>query len=152
MPTEVDLHILRSAVRQAKMDSGRLPTEEEGLDMLVRRPADWPDAAPWTPYLDSLEPPRDAWGNVYAYVLDANLPGGFGIYSCGRDGVISSNGNDLDDLNTWNRARPWAAYYAKQMRRVQIRRSAMPFAVALLVAGGIIARAWAGSGPAHRVL
>jgi hypothetical protein len=152
MTEEADLCILRSTVREAKMHSGRLPTQEEALSVLVRRAANWPDGVPWMPYLDTTELPCDGWGNAYVYVLDANLPGGFGIYSCGRDGVTSSNGNDLDDLNTWNYARPWAAYYEKQMRSDEIRRSAMLLAVTLLVAGGIITLAWAGSKPAHRAV
>lgn len=131
------------------MNSGRLPTEEEGLSVLVRRPLDWPKEVLWMSCLDTEVVPCDAWGNAYVYVLDANLPAGFGIYSCGQDGMTFSNGNDLDDVNTWNHAKPWAAYYAKQRRIDQIRRLATPLAVTLLVVAGMIALAWAASKPGH---
>ena len=49
----------------------------------------------------------DAWGNRYQFV-EQNDPGLFGsnssvhVYSLGKDGKTKSNGNDLDDINSWN--------------------------------------------------
>lgn len=50
------------------------------------------------------EPPKkDPWGNPYRCVrrFDGERES-FGVYSTGRDGVTKSEGNDADDLNSWN--------------------------------------------------
>lgn len=119
LPAEAEVKMLRSAVRQFYMDMGRLPMEEEGLAILLRKPHDWPETIEWAPYLEPMEIPTDAWGHDYVHVVDANLRAGFGIYSCGLDGITSSGGNDEDDINTWNHRRPWDDYYARLRRRRQ---------------------------------
>jgi len=118
---------------------GRLPTPEEGLDMLIHQPADWPGQIPWTPFLEVSTVPRDAWGNRFIYVLDPELAEGFGIYSCGRDGMSFSNGNDRDDLNTWSRERPWLACYEDRMNGVDVRSCAIGLGITLLVVAASVA-------------
>ena len=117
MRDEAHVKLLRSAVRQFCMDCGRLPTQEEGLEALIHRPGDWPQDVEWMPYLETTNLPTDSWGHEFNYVVDANLIAGFGIYSCGLDGVTSSGGNDQNDINTWNTQRPWANYYTDRTRR-----------------------------------
>jgi len=148
MTTHTALFNFRHRVVNFKEASGRLPTEEEGLNALMYKPGDWPKEVPWTPRLRRL--PRDGWGNAYVYVVYTNLPDGFGIYSRGKDGSTSSNGNDSDDLNTWNSAQPWLAYYAGQFRKAERRRVARLLLVALLVAGGIATLAWTKGKTRHR--
>ena len=52
-------------------------------------------------------PGLDPWGNPYRCVRNVKLPEGgmqsIGVYSMGRDGVSETNGNDPDDLNSWDR-------------------------------------------------
>jgi len=115
--TEMSLRQLATCMTQLKGFCGRLPTAEEGLDVLVRRPASWPRQIPWRPFWETLEVPRDGWGNQFVYVLDPELAEGFGIYSCGRDGVSSSGGHDRDDLNTWSFEGSWRACYENRTRR-----------------------------------
>jgi hypothetical protein len=112
------------------------------LDVLIHKPADWPEELPWTPYLETSEVPRDAWGNEFAYLLDPELAEGFGIYSCGQDGVSSSNGNDRDDLNTWSEGSPWRAYYEAQMSRYNIRSNIICWTTILLWIAGSAAVIW----------
>jgi general secretion pathway protein G len=109
--TEANLRLLENTVRSFKETSGRLPTREEDLSVLIEKPSDWPKAIEWTPFLETTELPRDGWNHDFVYVLNPNLPHGFGVYSCGQDGVTTSHGNDRDDINTWNAKTPWRIYY-----------------------------------------
>ncbi len=109
--TEANMRLMATGVRAFVEASGRLPTAEEGLSVLVMKPADWPGGLFWAAFLETSDLPCDGWMREFVYVLDANLPHGFGIYSCGEDGKTISNGNDRDDLNTWNTLAPWRSYY-----------------------------------------
>jgi hypothetical protein len=93
------------------------------------------------PFLEIAEVPTDGWGHEYGYVVDANLRGGFGIYSCGLDGITSSAGNDEDDINTWNHRRPWDNYYARLRRRrkaVELLTGLVPLLVTVAVIALIV--------------
>ncbi len=136
--TKGNLKLLKNAIVFLRDNSGRLPSVEEGLGVLIHEPVDWPQGIPWEPLLQTTELPTDGWGNAFVYVLDANLPDGFGIYSCGRDGVTSSNGNDPDDLNTQNLNVRVAAYDQKPPGRGWAR----AIFVYLLMLGGIILILW----------
>jgi hypothetical protein len=52
------------------------------------------------------KPCLDRWGNPYRCVqnvtTDAGSHSALGVYSTGRDGESKTNGNDPDDLNSWN--------------------------------------------------
>ncbi len=120
------------------MHMGRFPTEEEGLSALVHKPSDWPTDIVWLPLLATADVPTDNWGNEFVYVSDVNLPSGFGIYSCGQDGVTSSRGNDPDDFNTWNVHSPTATCYQNQERRSWIR----AMLVYLLILAGVVLALW----------
>lgn len=108
--TKANLKLLQTAVGEFKSDTGRLPTAAEGLNALIHQPSGVPN---WHAggYLDTPDVPKDAWDHEFVYALDPNLPGGFGIYSCGRDGITVSNGNDTDDINPWSTHPSWPAYY-----------------------------------------
>ena len=49
---------------------------------------------------------KDPWGHPYRCIRFAHTYRGerraFGIFSMGRDGVSATDGNDSDDLNSWN--------------------------------------------------
>ncbi len=70
-----------------RLNVGRYPTTEEGLQALLRKPSD--DVANWQgPYIKNL--PKDPWGQPYQY----RFPGeknqdGYDIWSFGPDGVDS---------------------------------------------------------------
>jgi type II secretion system protein G len=138
--TEATLKQLARGVADFQKTCARLPTPAEGLDVLIHKPADWPEEVAWTPYLEIPEVPRDAWNNEFTYIRDPELAKGFGIYSCGQDGVSSSNGNDRDDLNTWSKGSPWLAYYRSPWRRENLRSTiTMLIAIILLVvASGLL--------------
>src|SRR5262249_23526517 len=79
----LQLQNLESAIDLFRLDVGRAPTQEEGLDALVSAPSDASDA--WLgPYLARNQVPRDPWGHAYHYDIDAT--GHFRLLSYGADG------------------------------------------------------------------
>ena len=60
---------------------------------------------------------NDPWGNPYKFVErpsgPSEHPTTFHAYSMGADGTSSSNGNDFDDLNSWND--DGTAYYLNKL-------------------------------------
>jgi general secretion pathway protein G len=87
---------LQKALDQYRIDTGRYPATEQGLAVLVQRPADEPK---WGgPYLAKAVP-ADPWGRPYLYTS----PGSHGEYdlqSLGKDGQTGGVGDDAD-LNSW---------------------------------------------------
>ena len=89
---------LASALDLYRLDVGRLPTQNEGLDALVERPDD--EASKWFgPYLKKRDMLIDPWGNAYHY----RFPGQHGTYdlfSLGADNAEGGEGEDRD-LGNW---------------------------------------------------
>ena len=80
-----------AAVELFQGDNGRLPTEEEGLGVLVTRPAGLDS---WTgPYIRTQAQLKDSWGRPGIYKQDAN---GCTISSLGADGKPGGEGADRD--------------------------------------------------------
>jgi len=96
--TKANLKSLHSAVTNFKMDTGRYPTEEEGLLVLVEDPGD----EGWEPggYLDTTEVPTDGWKNEFFYELDPPSGKPFVVTSFGADGEEGGEGYDMDLYST----------------------------------------------------
>jgi general secretion pathway protein G len=97
--TKANLKILHSAVNQFKMDTGRFPSEEEGLMALVEQPSDVISYEPGG-YLETTEIPKDAWGNDFIYELFPESGKPFVIKSLGADGEEGGEDYDTDLLST----------------------------------------------------
>ena len=83
------------ALHQYRLDMGRYPTTEQGLDVLLKKPA---NESKWSgPYLTKAVP-MDPWGRPYAYRSPGER-GDFDLYSYGRDGRPGGNGDDADITN-----------------------------------------------------
>jgi general secretion pathway protein G len=91
--------MLHHAVAQFKMDTGRYPTEEEGLKVLIEQPSDVKGYQPGG-YLDSTEVPKDAWGNDFIYVAYPETGKPYVIISNGADGQEGGEDNDADLYST----------------------------------------------------
>ncbi|MBI3304583.1 MAG: type II secretion system major pseudopilin GspG [Deltaproteobacteria bacterium] len=79
-----------SALEMFKMEIGRYPTEEEGLEALHSRP---PGAEKWDgPYL-AKNVPKDPWDHPYVYHNSGNH---YEVMSYGADGVPGGSGLDAD--------------------------------------------------------
>lgn len=94
--TKANLKILHSAISQFKMETGRFPTEDEGLIALIEQPS---DVETWDPggYLESTEIPKDGWGNEFIFELYPESGKQFVIRSSGPDG---EEGTEDDLLST----------------------------------------------------
>jgi general secretion pathway protein G len=97
--TKANLRQLQLAVNQFKMDTSRLPTEEEGLKALIEQPT---DVQNWQPdgYLDTTSIPKDGWGNDFIYQLYPESGKPFVIKSLGADGEVGGEGYNADLLST----------------------------------------------------
>jgi general secretion pathway protein G len=86
---------LDKALDQFRLDVGRYPTSEEGLQALVSQPTSEPNWA--GPYLKKGVP-ADPWGRPYVY----QQPGShsdFDLFSYGKDGRPGGTGEDADVVN-----------------------------------------------------
>lgn len=94
-PTKATLTVLHEQVMMFKLDTGRFPTEQEGLQALVKQP---PDVKNWDPsgYLLSTRVPKDAWGNDFVYNLTPESDKPFIIMSYGADGKKGGEGINAD--------------------------------------------------------
>jgi type II secretion system protein G len=99
MRVEADFNAIGSSIKTYQLNTGQLPPAELGLQALVTRPKSLPEGARWAKIMDRI--PTDPWNRPYHYLAGDSFPDGFGIYSCGKDGVSASYGNDRDDRNTW---------------------------------------------------
>lgn len=82
--TKASLRMLDEAVLSFKMDTGRYPTEEEGLLVLIEPPMDV-ENYPQGGYLRTKELPRDGWGNDFVYVPYPESGQQYEIISYGAD-------------------------------------------------------------------
>ena len=90
----VQIAELEKTLDNFKLDVGRYPTAEEGLDALVKRPA---SANLWSgPYIKEV--PKDPWNNPYKYA-NPGAGGGVEILSLGADGVAGGDGENADIRN-----------------------------------------------------
>ncbi|MCW7752952.1 type II secretion system major pseudopilin GspG [Desulfobotulus sp. H1] len=97
---EMDIASFETALRLYRLDMGRYPTTEEGLESLVRAPdsggARWREGG----YLESRRIPLDPWGNAYIY-LSPGIHGEYDIFSYGADGVAGGEGPNAD-ITSWD--------------------------------------------------
>jgi general secretion pathway protein G len=86
---------LEKALDQYRLDVGRYPTTEQGLNALMVKPA---GIKKWEgPYLKK-EVPLDPWGKAYVYKCPGEH-GEFDLLSYGRDGAPGGAGEDADITN-----------------------------------------------------
>lgn len=87
---------IEKALEIFKLDVGRFPTTEEGLDALVKRPASV--ASGWSgPYLKGGVP-SDPWSRPYRY-QGSGPNGTIEILSLGADGAPGGEGENADVRN-----------------------------------------------------
>ena len=86
---------LASAFDMYRLDVGRYPTTDEGVQALVEQPA---SARNWNgPYLRKKKVPLDPWNNPYRYEMPGQH-GKFDLFSLGADGSEGGEGEDQDIL------------------------------------------------------
>lgn len=95
-----DIRTLGTALDLYRMDNFRYPSTEQGLEALIRRPAD-PSIRNWKEggYVQKLS--KDPWGNDYQYLSPGLRGGAYDLYSLGADG--EPGGEDrAADIGNWN--------------------------------------------------
>lgn len=92
---QAQVDALGKALDQYRLDVGRYPSADQGLDALVKKPVNEPRWA--GPYL-TKGVPLDPWGRPYIY----RLPGQhseYDLYSLGKDGQTGGKAEDADVTN-----------------------------------------------------
>ncbi len=85
---------IMKALELYRLDNGKYPSTEQGLQALVEQPASEPQPLKWRQYMDKI--PKDAWGNDYIYMCPGTH-GAFEIISLGPDGKEGE-----DDIMSWD--------------------------------------------------
>jgi general secretion pathway protein G len=96
--TQAQIELLGTALDTFRLDIGRYPTTEEGLQALRQKPG---VLERWDgPYLKKDVPP-DPWGRPYMY-KSPGQHGPYEIISYGADGAPGGDG-DNRDITSWER-------------------------------------------------
>ena len=93
----IDIGQIGQTLDLYKLEIGRYPTTQEGLQALVQAPA---GVSNWNgPYWKKSTVPKDPWGNEYKYA-SPGASGPYEITSMGADGKEGGEGVDKDIVNT----------------------------------------------------
>lgn len=99
---KMDMKALDSALKLYKLDTGRYPTTEQGLQALITKPDTRPVPRNYRKggYLDSAAAPVDPWGYDYIYRSPGEEDRPYELISLGADGM--EGGEDYDaDIKSW---------------------------------------------------
>lgn len=95
---KLDIEGLGQSLDMFKLEVGRYPTSQEGLQALVAAPS---GVVGWNgPYTKKKIVPKDPWGNEYHYVA----PGQHGAYDIFSLGADNREGGEKEnqDINSWD--------------------------------------------------
>ena len=95
---------IEAALDFYRMDNGKYPSTEQGLEALVQPPSIDPIPKNYRPegYLSGGRIPLDPWSNEYEYLSPGqNNPYSFDLWSHGSDGRPGGSGTDAD-IGNWN--------------------------------------------------
>jgi general secretion pathway protein G len=99
--TQAEVKTLATALTLFKTQQGFLPSQNQGLEALIREPTT-PPLAPRYPaggYLQSTTIPVDGWDNPYIYLIPGRENQPFEILSYGADGIEGGSGVNADISN-----------------------------------------------------
>ncbi len=96
--TRIQLENIATALDLYRLDVGRYPSQEEGLEALVASPA---GVDRWSgPYLKDRALPLDPWDRDYIYAIPGNHDGTFDLSSLGSDGAEGGD-EEAADITNW---------------------------------------------------
>ena len=92
------IQVFSSAIDTYRMAHGRYPTQQQGLEALVRKPSQEPvpESYPDGGYLNGRNIPLDPWKRPYVYLCPGRQNEPFEILSYGADGEPGGSGGDAD--------------------------------------------------------
>ena len=89
----IEIGQIGQALDLYKLEIGRYPTTQEGLQALITAPA---GVTNWNgPYWKKAQIPKDPWGNEYKYAMPGQH-GAYDIISYGADGKEGGDGPNKD--------------------------------------------------------
>lgn len=96
--TQLQIRQLQTALQMYRTEQGRYPTQEQGLEALVRKPdrEPIPRRYPEEGYLSGNRLPLDAWGNPFVYLSPGRAGEPYEIISYGSDGEPGGTGEAAD--------------------------------------------------------
>ncbi len=90
--SKVQIEMLSTALDTLRLDTGKYPDEDQGLEILIKAE----DVKNWRgPYLKKKFVPKDPWGNEYIYKYDSETKE-VEILSYGADAAEGGTGDDAD--------------------------------------------------------
>ena len=92
-----DINTLMNALKIYKLDNGRFPSTDQGLQALASKPTTGSIPGNWKSYLDKL--PEDPWHHPYQYA-NPGVHGEIDVFSFGADGQAGGEGDDAD-IGSW---------------------------------------------------
>ena len=98
--SKVQMRNIEGALKLYKLDTGRYPPTEHGLEALVIKPTSGKVPKNWRKggYLQAV--PKDPWGTSFVY-LSPGVHGDYDLISNGRDGEPGGEDDDAD-IQSWN--------------------------------------------------
>ncbi len=92
------IRILQTAIETFRADNGWIPTREQGLEALCRKPErpPIPRRYPEGGYLLSPSVPPDPWGRPYLYLVPGRRGEPYEILSYGADGEPGGSGEGAE--------------------------------------------------------
>jgi general secretion pathway protein G len=95
---QAQISLIETAADAFRLDIGRYPSEQEGLQVLWNNPG---NLKTWDgPYLPKALKP-DPWGNAYVYRSPGKDGRPYDILSLGGDGQEGGSGQNAD-ISVWN--------------------------------------------------
>lgn len=91
---KIQIENLATGLDLFRLDVGRYPNQEEGLQSLLARPT---GIATWRgPYLKATTVPLDPWERPYVYEIPSKRGGPYDLFSFGADGTRGGEGDNAD--------------------------------------------------------
>jgi general secretion pathway protein G len=101
LKAKIQIESLETALNLYKLDNGKYPSTEQGLQALIEKPETGDIPKKWREggYLEKGKLPKDPWSNDFVY-LSPGLHGEYDIISYGADGTAGGEGKNKD-INSW---------------------------------------------------
>ena len=93
--TKQDILSIQNALEMYQLDNGDYPTNDQGLQALVRKPTTEPVPNNWQQYLRQL--PIDPWKRTYHY----KYPGEHGDIDIYSEGPTSTKSTEYNIIGNW---------------------------------------------------
>jgi len=93
---KAQIELLSTAIEVYKLDTGKYPSQDTGLQSLNSKPG---DVQNWKgPYMKKNKVPKDPWGTEYIYKFPGEH-GDYDLFSYGADGTEGGSGENTDQVS-----------------------------------------------------